>query len=116
MKHANCAVIDTDGLRPPYVHLDDDHQGETALEGLDATTNAYVVGIGFSSHLHFHGFLSSAFVTFACCRIQSRATPILNRYCSIVPLFLPHRLNQAFCLLLLRTSLEAGVFLFLLRL
>jgi len=43
-KHANCADIDTDGKRPPYVNFDsDDHQNDTDLEGLDATIHAYAV-------------------------------------------------------------------------
>ena len=47
IRHAHCAVMDTDGLRPPYVHFDDDHRKETALErngvSLDATIHAYAV-------------------------------------------------------------------------
>ena len=46
-KRSHCAVIDTDGLRPPYVNFDDDHQNQTALNigglPLDATVNAYAV-------------------------------------------------------------------------
>lgn len=43
VKHAKCPVMDTDGVRPPYVHLQDDHRDETSLPGLDATIHAYVV-------------------------------------------------------------------------
>ena len=36
VKQPRCAVMDTDGLRPPYVNFDDDHRDETSLPGLDA--------------------------------------------------------------------------------
>ena len=46
-KLPNCAVIDTDGLRPPYVNFGDDHQNQTYLNidglPLDATIHAYAV-------------------------------------------------------------------------
>jgi hypothetical protein len=46
-KRPNCAVIDTDGLRPPYVNFGDDHQNQTYLnidgKPLDATIHAYAV-------------------------------------------------------------------------
>ena len=43
VKHPNCAVMDTDGARPPYVNFNDDHQAETSLPGLDSTIHAYAV-------------------------------------------------------------------------
>ena len=33
VKQPRCAVMDTDGLRPPYVHFDDDHRDETSMPG-----------------------------------------------------------------------------------
>lgn len=46
-KRPNCAVIDTDGRRPPYVNFGDDHQNQTYLNidglPLDATIHAYAV-------------------------------------------------------------------------
>jgi hypothetical protein len=43
VRSPKCAVVCTDGLRPPYVHFDDDHRSGTAMAGLDATIHAYVV-------------------------------------------------------------------------